>query len=747
MPFTPKFVDLVRNLTSVQGTGPVTLGAAVAGYTSFAAATVAGEQFYYCIQGVDKPAEREVGRGTMQANGTIAREAIGGAATNFTAGTKTIALVAAAEWFSRLDQVGPAPAPFDVGTRGGLAATSLAGARPAFLAEGGREGLFVFDAGDLSAKVAADPLQAVFVAPASAPNGASGAWVRQYREIEPEWFGAVGNGVADDSGAFSAMRTLCSALGVNAGIGLKGGPPIRLGLKTYYLADHFDWKGCSNAWHGTSTGLAHFWEGSGSTIKLAVGKTFRLNRADTENGLTGTAISAFGGDATEFHNIVFRGGGKGVGTAPVFWARSRPIFHNCRFIDGGGHGLEISATAGGAAAVSGNANGWLMIGGACSGNGKSGLYTFGADANAGTAIGVSFDNNSEYGTLEESFLGNRYLGCHWDSNLLGHVRGTGANNTSIFDGYFESGYPISVLPARSYATGTMGDQINGARLEAGSGILTANGGIRTTRVDGAKTIEVSRGSSAADPTIDAASFTDFCGGVTPFVSRFRTGVDEIVWGLGTTSAAIALAFNGNGAAGLTRRNHGLTTAPSGVFAFRELYLGDGSFPDGRALRCMTAAPAAGEHARGEFTFNKNAGAGDAFAWQVTATGTPGTHTPLYSALNKVGVGYVTGAGGAVTQATDKATGVTLDKICGAITLNGAALAANAAVSFTLTNNQIAATDVVHVSIKSGATAGAYAVSVDAIAAGSCRISFRNLSAGSLSEAPVLNFAVVKAVAA
>ena len=64
MPFTPKFADLVRNIATVSGTGPVTLGAAVNGYSSLAQAVGAGEQFYYAIQGVDKPQEREVGRGT-----------------------------------------------------------------------------------------------------------------------------------------------------------------------------------------------------------------------------------------------------------------------------------------------------------------------------------------------------------------------------------------------------------------------------------------------------------------------------------------------------------------------------------------------------------------------------------------------------------------------------------------------------------------------------------------------------------
>lgn len=111
------------------------------------------------------------------------------------------------------------------------------------------------------------------------------------------------------------------------------------------------------------------------------------------------------------------------------------------------------------------------------------------------------------------------------------------------------------------------------------------------------------------------------------------------------------------------------------------------------------------------------------------------------------LGYDTGAGGTVTQAASKSTGVTLNKSTGEIVMNNAALAATTSVGFTLTNSAIAATDVVMVSIKSGATADSYTVTVDAVAAGSCRISLRNVTAGSLGEAVVLSFVVLKGVAA
>jgi len=106
------------------------------------------------------------------------------------------------------------------------------------------------------------------------------------------------------------------------------------------------------------------------------------------------------------------------------------------------------------------------------------------------------------------------------------------------------------------------------------------------------------------------------------------------------------------------------------------------------------------------------------------------------------IGYTAEASGTVTQLTDKSTGVTLNKSAGQITLNGAALANVTNVSFTLTNSTISAKDVIILSVSSGATAGAYNCWISSKTTGSCVITIRNLSGGSLSEAFVLNFAVI-----
>ena len=130
-------------------------------------------------------------------------------------------------------------------------------------------------------------------------------------------------------------------------------------------------------------------------------------------------------------------------------------------------------------------------------------------------------------------------------------------------------------------------------------------------------------------------------------------------------------------------------------------------------------------------------------------GSPLTHTEVdanFTNLNTDKAGYITGDGGTVTQATSKSTAVTLNKKCGTVTLNNAALAADAVVSFTLTNSTIAATDVLILNHASAGTAGKYALNAQA-AAGSASINVTNISAGSLSEAIVIRFAVIKAVTA
>jgi len=126
-----------------------------------------------------------------------------------------------------------------------------------------------------------------------------------------------------------------------------------------------------------------------------------------------------------------------------------------------------------------------------------------------------------------------------------------------------------------------------------------------------------------------------------------------------------------------------------------------------------------------------------------ATGTSLTATGTIVSTGTAGVGYTTGAGGSITQLTSRTTSVTLNKTTGAITMFSAAGSTTAA-TFTVTNSTVAATDVIILNQKSGTNL--YDLLVTAVAAGSFNITFRSTS-GTATDAPVINFAVIKAVAA
>ena len=110
------------------------------------------------------------------------------------------------------------------------------------------------------------------------------------------------------------------------------------------------------------------------------------------------------------------------------------------------------------------------------------------------------------------------------------------------------------------------------------------------------------------------------------------------------------------------------------------------------------------------------------------------------------LGYTANAQGTVTQLTSKSTAVTLNKSAGRITMNNAELAATTNVSFTLNNSLISANDVLILTVSGGnATAATYNCFVNSLAAGTASITVRNISGGALSEAIIVNFALIHCV--
>lgn len=111
-------------------------------------------------------------------------------------------------------------------TRADIAALTATAGQYAYLVEDGREGSFVFNTGDYSDMVSADPLSAVYIAPASDNDGSSGAWVREnYPYVNVKWFGAKGDGVIDEANntATGTDDTAAIQAGIDFLTDIKGG--------------------------------------------------------------------------------------------------------------------------------------------------------------------------------------------------------------------------------------------------------------------------------------------------------------------------------------------------------------------------------------------------------------------------------------------------------------------------------------------------------------------------------------------
>jgi hypothetical protein len=122
-----------------------------------------------------------------------------------------------------------------------------------------------------------------------------------------------------------------------------------------------------------------------------------------------------------------------------------------------------------------------------------------------------------------------------------------------------------------------------------------------------------------------------------------------------------------------------------------------------------------------------------------ATGTSLAVTGALRSSGTAGVGYSTGAGGVVIQATNRTTGVTINKITGQITLASAA-GTTSATTFTVTNSTVNTTDVIILNQHTGTDL--YDLMVTKTVLGSFDITFRT-TGGTTTEQPTFNFTVIK----
>jgi hypothetical protein len=762
--FNPKFVDLVRNYTTTTGTADFTLGAAVNGFTGFAAACAVGERFYYACIGVDKPAEREIGRGTLLTGGKIQREPVSGAKTSFTAGTKAIALIAAAEHYasaaSRVAAVEQSIAAVQdelaafagagiakAASRAALAAMNAAQS-PCLLSEAGREGLFAWADGDQSALVAADLRQGLCVAPESNPTGATGAWVRRFSgPADVRWFGAVGDGVTDDGLAFAEALAALGALAQTISIYAKFLPALSVPAGHYFL--------------GTTTlDLV-----ATTTIRGAGGRGNQASRLRWANGATGIRIQAANtAGATDIkpatheasHSLIeglkLEGGYAGTeGEFHGVHLRTAATIRDCMIANWPGDGVHVRASAGSGAPTEGNANLFRLEDVWCHAN-RNGVYLDGADSNAGLSSGLNCTYNRQAGVFDSSYLGNTHIGPHFEENGISDgctpCRVTHGGNIYCCIAGQEAG------AATNSPSGTSADNDWWAFQQAGGADPARN-----VRAWASGTAYRAGGPfiSDNDPNRRGIAIGMYVEGSQPLCQAYQPNMFlGGTWGTGFTNGSSAYRQVGTG----TQR---CDFAIDGDFTSRKGFIGPTYIANAPADDAYLYLD--NSNSDSNIYFRRNGvlqgrifsnnyynrlliqGGNGLFLGGLGYNGEQVSINAEGMTLNQGAIGYRAGAGGAVVQATSKSTGVTLNKASGQVTMHNASLAAGAAASFTLTNSQIGAADAVIVNIAAGASADSYEVTVSAVAAGSCRVQLRNIAAAALGEAVVLNFAILKGATA
>jgi hypothetical protein len=302
---------------------------------------------------------------------------------------------------------GPAGDVAKAADRTALAAiTGQAAGATRYLAESGREGTFVWSTANNAANVTADPQQGIYVAPASATTGASGAWVRKFDgPVSTRWFGADGSG--DDQPAIQAAWNYAMA---NALTFHTPGDDYSLGAPLTIDTD---------GWHATGDG----WE---NTRLIPTGAF----PAVIVSGLFGKAegVGCWG---------TASGLGTGVGTYGwVFKNAGGSEIISCQGRNFATDGALVSPTYGGG--VAGNNNCLKFVAGGYNANGGAGTRMDQHPDNNNVAyLGVEASGNALDGLIGKSVGGYVDKACIFEGNL-----GYGVQIGEDGDASFNTGWVV-----------------------------------------------------------------------------------------------------------------------------------------------------------------------------------------------------------------------------------------------------------------------------------------------------------------
>lgn len=282
----------------------------------------------------------------------------------------------------------------------------------------------------LNGAVPGDPQQGTYVAPASDPTGASGAWARPINRVKyPGEFGATGDGSTDDYVALQAM--------LDSG-GQMAFPPGKARSSAALIVRRcVRLTGASYGFDGRIVGYSNM---PGSKIAFDAG----VGGFDIQPQWTNTDWPS--GTPTQegaMHSVIENIGLIGAGGAAATGIHCRTIVHlrNLRVIQFSGRGFDISAGASsGPYGESGNADQSVLESCHALLNGSDGFCLQGVDANVIKLDTCNAQSNGGWGFLDEASFANLYLNCHTTVNTLGCYKAIGqVANHSFVNCYVEGG--------------------------------------------------------------------------------------------------------------------------------------------------------------------------------------------------------------------------------------------------------------------------------------------------------------------
>lgn len=163
-------------------------------------------------------------------------------------------------------------------------------------------GLFVWDAGDHTKHALNDRNQGIYITPSSELSGSNGAWVRQYDgPCFVEWFGAVGDGITNDSTAIQAALDY---------VGNMGGGVVQLLAATYVASVDLP-AGVTLQGSGSSR-YANNTKDSATVILRPATAEYVISMDKNASSLIDLDIDGSGGRLTDKDGIISKGGNYGL---------------------------------------------------------------------------------------------------------------------------------------------------------------------------------------------------------------------------------------------------------------------------------------------------------------------------------------------------------------------------------------------------------------------------------------------------